>query len=61
MKPIKLRFNRGEIEVTPIMEIKAPRGTMILFEPNPYGPPSIADTDRQCEAIGLFMDQHKRG
>ena len=36
---------------TIIMVVKAPRGTMALFKSD--------DEDEQCEAVKVFMEQHR--
>lgn len=42
----------GSMDVTVQMVIKAPRGTMVLFDHSYLSP------DSQCEAIRLFMEEH---
>jgi len=48
-----------QTEVKAIMVIKAPRGTMVLFESKP--PHWWKVEDAQCEAIKAFMEQHSYG
>jgi len=43
---------RDDMNVTVIMVIRAPRGTMALFDQNYISP------DTQCEAIRAFMEEH---
>ena len=47
------RLRDGSMDVIIQMVIKAPRGTMVLFD---YG---YLSPDSQCEAIRLFMKEHQ--
>ena len=54
-KELHLSFGNRSADVTIIMVVKAPRGTMVLFDDTHWGLP---DPDRQCEAIKTFMEEH---
>lgn len=49
-----LVFTQGA-DVKVQMVIKAPRGTMVLFDRDYISP------DTQCEAIRAFMEEHSNG
>jgi len=51
-----LLFGHRMADVTVIMVVKAPRGTMVLFDKAHWGSPS---PDRQCEAIRAFVEEHR--
>lgn len=54
-RDLLLTFDRGgQTEVKVQMVIKAPRGTMALFDREYVSP------DTQCQAIRAFMDEHRR-
>lgn len=57
-KELLLNFNEQatdyQTEVKVQMVIKAPRGTIALFDHNYISP------DTQCEAIRAFMEEHNR-
>ena len=46
-------FNQTSMDVTVQMVIKAPRGTLALFNQN------YIMTNAQCRAIKAFMEEHK--
>lgn len=49
-KPIIL-FSKHPYTVTPIMEIKAPKGYLVLWD-------KPDNVDEQCKCIRAFMEQH---
>lgn len=51
-RDVLLHFNMRQVEKKIYMIIKAPKGTMVLFD-NHYISP-----DTQCEAIKAFMEEH---
>lgn len=65
-RPIVLNFegrfrNNYSAEVTPIMVIKAPRGTLTIFEGKfmPHSRFSFPLRAKKCQAIRAFMREHK--
>lgn len=55
-------YTNVDVDVKVQMVIKAPRGTMALFEYVPYRQwriPTEKFKAKQCEVIKAFMEQHK--